>query len=147
MLADSESVPTDVAVKQVILKGSPASFNPIKIPYLCGPESASLAGMSVADIIGFLRVYDADLARESRPGSSRAGTTATKHCTHCHRDGHEEKQCFKKRRDERKREERKKPTPERAMHATSDSVEVDPSVWIVDSGASRHFSGCRDIFC
>ena len=32
------------------------------------------------------------------------------------------------------------------MHATSDTVEVDPSVWIVDSGVSRHISGCRDLF-
>ena len=142
VLADSDSAPTDIAVKQVILKGLPPSFNPLKIPYLYGPEAASLAGMTVADIMGFLRVYEADLARESRPRPSRAGTAATKHCTHCNRDGHEVKQCFKKRRDERKRTS----APERAMHATSDSVEVDPSVWIVHSGASRHFSGCRDLF-
>lgn len=72
VLADSASAPTDIAVKQVILKGLPSSFNPIKIPYLYGPEAASLAGMSVADIMGFLRVYEADLARDSRPGPSRA---------------------------------------------------------------------------
>ena len=126
----------------MILKGLPSLFNPIKIPYFYAPEAASLAGMTVADIMGFLRVYDADLARDSRSGPSRAGTAATKHCTYCNRDGHEVKQCFKKRPDERT----KSSAPERAMHATSDTVEVDPSVWIVDSGASRHFSGCRDLF-
>jgi gag-polypeptide of LTR copia-type len=102
ILADEDSAPSDLSVKQVFLKGLPSSFNPIKTPYLYGPESASLSRITIAELIGYLRVYEADLEREHRSGPVKAATadtrirpTVVKHCTYCNKDGHAEKQCFK----------------------------------------------------
>jgi hypothetical protein len=81
--------------KQVILKGLPASFDAIKVPYLYGPEAHSLSRLSIAELMGFLRVYESDIDRGSRPrhdpGSPRAGAADAgrkKHCDFCGRDGH-----------------------------------------------------------
>jgi hypothetical protein len=66
-------------------------------------------------------VYESDIEQGSRPrrdpGHAKAGAADAgfrKHCAYCGKDGHTDRQCFKKRRDSRQPRPTREP---RAMHS------------------------------
>jgi hypothetical protein len=58
---------SDLSVKQTILKGLPAEYAPMSTSYLYGSDSSSLEGISVLELLGRLRVFEASLDRPKVP--------------------------------------------------------------------------------
>ena len=55
------------------MKGLPAEFAPVSTSYLYGSDASSLEGVSILDLLGRLRVFEASLDRPKSNHSAKTG--------------------------------------------------------------------------
>lgn len=150
-----------------ILMTLPTSLNYFSASW----ESMSLADCTVDNLVTRLIMEKTRLsARESKPGGALAAKENTraanlesvrKHARHknvkpgacykCGKFGHFQKDCRSKIKGNKSEKEQQRSTKEKQEALYSESVffssgELDIDVWYLDSGASSHMTGWRDLF-
>lgn len=64
-------------------------------------------------------------------------------CFVCKKSGHRASECRNKKKDKKVKAEH---TNNCVMHVSTDKYSTKPNVWCVDSGATSHMCGVRDLF-
>ena len=170
---------SEASVIHVILDGLPSAYDHIRDNYLYGTDSRALNSVSIMDVMSRLQIKEQPLLNsDSRPNVPANSTTSTppppvqnappasvKHCTYCQKKGHVERHCFKRKRDEARKNAQSGNSsnsgpsagPSRALtvvpvssiqtsHAEdflSSCASYDPAMCVVDSGAGQHM--CADL--
>ncbi len=87
-------------------------------------------------------------SRQSGPGRQQGGYSTIKTCYYCHKRGHLKKDCRKLKADEDQRRDSRQSASrgEIGLMAISNQCTfINKSDWVLDTGATRHLTGNKDL--